>query len=273
MKCSRGKRAFRGANRTATMAALLKEEPEPPSKVAPDLPREVERVVARCLRKDLDRRSQSMAEIRVALQDLKEESESGSLSAASALAPAARSARRWPYYAAGVVDGRGWDRGNLVTRAGRPAPVLHPAVLTSFVGNQFAPSLSPDGNQFAFAWDGDVHQGPPHVYISLVGKGTPLRLTPENEALEPSWSPDGQSIAFFRGRPAPDRELLVMPALGGPSRRIATGPAWPRVRSLWSPDGKWLLWSEISIRRGSLRVSRGKRRRSAQSARLHLRMG
>jgi Tol biopolymer transport system component/tRNA A-37 threonylcarbamoyl transferase component Bud32 len=238
-----GKRAFRGANRTATMAALLKEEPEPLSKLTPDLPREVERVVTRCLRKDLDRRSQSMAEIRVALQDLKEESESGSLSAAAA--PGARQRARWPYYAAGVLLGAAAIAAFWFLGPGRPAPLLHAAVLTSFVGNQFAPSLSPDGNQFAFAWDGDVPQGPPHVYISLVGKGTPLRLTPENEfGVNPAWSPDGQSIAFFRGQPRSlDWELQVMPALGGPSRKIADVKT-SGVLS-WSPDGKWLLWKEL----------------------------
>ena len=251
-----GKRAFRGANRTATMAALLKEEPEPPSKLTPDLPREVERVVARCLRKDLDRRSQSMAEIRVALQDLKEESESGSLSASSASAPAARSAPRWPYYAAGVLLGAAAIAAFWFLGPGRPAPLLHAAVLTSFVGNQFAPSLSPDGNQFAFAWDGDVPQGPPHVYISLVGKGTPLRLTPVNEfGMNPAWSPDGQSIAFFRGQQRSlDWELHVMPALGGPSRKIAS--VRPSGVLSWSPDGKWLLWKEFQDpQRSFLRVA------------------
>jgi eukaryotic-like serine/threonine-protein kinase len=251
-----GKRAFRGPNRTATMAAILKEEPEPASKLVPDLPREVERVVARCLRKDLDRRSQSMAEIRVALQDLKEESESGSLSAPSPSAPAARSAPRWPYYAAGVLLGAAAVAGFWFLGPGRPAAPLHAAVLTSFVGSQFAPSLSPDGNQFAFAWDGDVPQGPPHVYISLVGKGTPLRLTPENEVgTNPAWSPDGQSIAFFRGQPRSlDWELHVMPALGGPSRKIAS----VKVSGIlsWSPDGKWLLWKEFQDPpRSSLRVA------------------
>jgi Tol biopolymer transport system component/tRNA A-37 threonylcarbamoyl transferase component Bud32 len=251
-----GKRAFRGANRTATMAAILKEEPEPPSKLTPDLPREVERVVTRCLRKDLDRRSQSMAEIRVELQDLKEESESGSLSAPAAAAPDARRRGRWPYYAAGVLLALAAIAALWFLGPGRPAPLLHASVLTSFIGNQFAPSLSPDGNQFAFAWDGDIPHGPPHVYISLVGKGTPLRLTPENEfGVNPAWSPDGQSIAFFRGQPrSPDWELHVMPALGGPSRKIASAKT-SGVLS-WSPDGKWLLWKEyLEQQRTYLRVA------------------
>ena len=248
-----GKRAFRGANRTATMAAILNQEPEPASKLVPDLPREVERVVARCLRKDLDRRSPSMAEIRVALQDLKEESESGSL--ATPAGAATRKRPRWPYYAVGGVLVAAAIAAFWFLGPGRAAAPLHATVLTSFVGYQGQPSLSPDGNQFAFTWDGDVPNGPLHVYISLVGKGTPLRLTPENEnAAGPSWSPDGQSIAFLRPRAgSQESELRVMPALGGPSRRIASGlipwaPAGmgnPAVAApFWSPDAKWLLWSQ-----------------------------
>ena len=150
-----GKRAFSGKTRMATMAAVLNSEPEPISKLVPDMPREVERCVSRCLRKDLDRRSQSMAEIRVALQDLKEESESGSLAAAGA-APSARHRPRWLYYAAGgmlcvALAAAFWFFGST-----RPEAPLRATVLTSFVGTQSAPSLSPDGNQFAFAWDGDV---------------------------------------------------------------------------------------------------------------------
>ena len=215
-----GKRAFRGANRMATMAAILNQEPEPLSKLVPDLPREVERIVTRCLRKDLDRRSQSMAEIRVALQDLKEESESGSLRASAAIS---RHRPSWPYYAVGGVLIAAAIAAFLILN--RPAPPLHATVLTSFVGYQGEPSLSPDGNQFAFTWDGDVPNGAPHVYISLVGKGAPLRLTSEKgSAWGPSWSPDGQSIAFLRPQPgSADLELHVMPALGGPSRRVASG--------------------------------------------------
>jgi Tol biopolymer transport system component/tRNA A-37 threonylcarbamoyl transferase component Bud32 len=238
-----GKRAFEGPNRAATMASILKDEPEPVSKLAPEIPREVERWVMRCLRKDLDRRSQSMAEIRVALQDLKDESESGSLGSAPA-AGAPRTRPRWPYYAAGAVLAAGTLAAFWFFRPSLQAQPLRATVITSFVGVHYGPSLSPDGSQFAFTWDGDVPKGNQHVYISLVGKGTPLRLTPEDEtALSPSWSPDGQSIAFLRPTRTQGAELMVMPALGGPGRRIAQGllSAYPAA---WSPDAKWLLWSQ-----------------------------
>ncbi len=241
-----GRRAFRGANRTATMAAILKEEPELPSKLVPQLPREIERIVSRCLRKDLDRRSQSMAEIRIELQDLKEESESGSLGrAAAAAAPPPRRVR-WPLYVAIVAAAMAAGAATLWwLHMGRTAPPLHATVLTSFVGAHCCPTLSPDGSQFAFDWTGNQPDGLRQIYVSLVGKGTPLQLTHEPGGAQlPSWSPDGQSIAYLRlpERPAP-AELVTMPALGGPTRVISKGLLPPFPPS-WSPDAKWLLWAE-----------------------------
>jgi serine/threonine protein kinase len=70
-------RAFRGETKASTIAAILKEEPKSISEVAEGLPREVERIVKGCLRKDPEHRFQTMADLKVAVDELKEESESG----------------------------------------------------------------------------------------------------------------------------------------------------------------------------------------------------
>ena len=129
------------------MAAVLDKEPQPVGELAPGLPRELERIVARCLRKDLTRRSQSMAEIKLALEEIKEESESGG-TAQAARKPASR--WRWAALAAAVaiVGAGAWF---LKT----PEALLKEVPLTTYAGYEGDPTLSPDGSQFAFTWDGD----------------------------------------------------------------------------------------------------------------------
>ena len=45
------------------------------------MPLELEKIITRCLRKDPERRAQHMGDVKLALEELKEDSESGKLSA------------------------------------------------------------------------------------------------------------------------------------------------------------------------------------------------
>lgn len=81
-----GRRAFQRDTRVSTLAAVLKDEPKPASQITPGLPKEVERVIRRCLRKDPAHRFQHMDDLKVALEELKEESDSGKLTAVEASA-------------------------------------------------------------------------------------------------------------------------------------------------------------------------------------------
>ncbi len=77
-----GHKAFQRESRMKTLAAVLNEEPRPASAVNEALPAEAERLLSRCLRKDPARRWQTVSDLKVALEDLKEDSESGKLPAA-----------------------------------------------------------------------------------------------------------------------------------------------------------------------------------------------
>ena len=72
-----GQRAFRGDTRASTIASILREEPKPISQVAEGMPRDAEKIVRRYLRKDPEHRFQHIDDLKVALQELKEESGSG----------------------------------------------------------------------------------------------------------------------------------------------------------------------------------------------------
>ena len=71
-----GRRAFPGETKVSTLEAILHGEPVPIREISAATPREMERIVARCLRKDPERRFQDAADLKVALQEIKEEYES-----------------------------------------------------------------------------------------------------------------------------------------------------------------------------------------------------
>ena len=78
-----GRRPFEGANKISTLSAILHKEPRPIAEVAPDLPAELDKIISRCLRKDPDRRAQHASDIKLALEELREDYASDKLSRAS----------------------------------------------------------------------------------------------------------------------------------------------------------------------------------------------
>ena len=243
-----GRRAFSGASGVATLAAVIKDDPVPIRSIAPDIPAEMERIVSHCLRKDPAQRSQSMPEVLMEIQDLRDEISSGNHIASTEHAARAKKRHRFAVYfgCALLVLGAGvWLSARFLLRTTEQTPT----VVTSFVGEHGNPTLAPDGNQFAFSWDGDVPNGKPHIYASLIGKVSPLRLTPEEEsAIEPAWSPDSQSIAYVRQTGPRRSDLVVMTSLGGAARVVGSG--WIDGPT-WSPDSRWLLYIQIDESRFS----------------------
>jgi serine/threonine protein kinase len=72
-----GVRAFQGSSTISTLAAVLNKEPAPPSQIVTAVPRDLERIILRCLQKDPARRVQVMADLAVELQEIKAESGTG----------------------------------------------------------------------------------------------------------------------------------------------------------------------------------------------------
>src|SRR5271166_3598987 len=71
-----GRRAFAGASQLSTLASVLHTEPAPIREARDQLPREVERIIERCLRKDPRRRWQNVLDLKIALEDASQEWES-----------------------------------------------------------------------------------------------------------------------------------------------------------------------------------------------------
>src|SRR5215469_16914152 len=242
-----GRKAFQGDSKVSTLSAILREDPKPASQVVEGLPHELERIIGRCLRKNPERRFQTAADLKVALEELKEESDSGTLGAA----PLRKKPPRWRLAGiAALVALTGLVAAIMWFSRSKPKPLesLTAVPLTAQQGFEFHPTFSPDGNQVAFSWKGET-QDNADIYIKLIGTGGPLlRLTTDPaDDYSPTWSPDGRFIAFLRELSREKAAVLVTTALGGAERKIAEiyTPELPGPYLTWWPDNNSLVVSAV----------------------------
>jgi hypothetical protein len=127
------------------LVAILHMEPQP---LEPTIPRDLDKVVMRCLRKDPARRFQNMGDVKVELEELKEESEAGALEGTAAVERKRR--RWWPWAAVGAVTlgaalfllGQRWERG-------RSSPPVF-RQLTFRRGTIYSARFAPDGHTIVY---------------------------------------------------------------------------------------------------------------------------
>ncbi|HVH85701.1 MAG TPA: hypothetical protein VM912_03200, partial [Terriglobales bacterium] len=124
--------------------------------------------------------------------------------------------------------------------------VFNVVPITTYPGTETSPSLSPDGTQVTFSWNGAAQQKF-HIYVKAIGPGPPLQLTntPADDG-SPAWSPDAGTIAFLRDLGAGHYRVILIPALGGPERNLTevliSEAAWlPPPYLSWTPDSRSLV--------------------------------
>jgi Tol biopolymer transport system component/predicted Ser/Thr protein kinase len=271
-----GRRAFRGDTKLSILSKIVNEEPEPVSFVCKGIPAELGRIIARCLRKDPDRRFQHMDDLKVALEEVKKESDSGALKVDAATQ---RKWRGWWPWGAGVVAAlltgglmwMWWPRQSAPPEDLRPVPLIS-------TGNSCCPTFSPDGTKVAFSWTGEkganaeAEAGAAHweLYVKQIGApGNPTKLTSTPAgiqwgAIDSAWSPDDRWIAYRRGRVGGGSDLVLIPPMGGPERTVIDLTGDAEVPA-WTPDGKWLAFpqkdSPIATSIWALAIDTGERRR------------
>ena len=192
-----GTRPFAGPTLSDTIVRILEREPDWTS-LPPEIPSTIERLLRRCLAKDLHHRLRDIGDARLEIDDALR------VPHPALRAPAAAS-RMGPLFralgllAAGVVVGfavAAWLR-----RAPAPATpfathfVIPMSAQAPLAGLDFpAVAMSPDGSHL--------------VYVASRGGRTQLMIRPMNavepspipgttDAIGPFFSPDGRSIAFF----------------------------------------------------------------------------
>jgi len=240
------RRAFQGDSKISTLSAILSKEPPP---ISVEIPPDLERIVARCLRKDPARRFQSMADLKVALEELKEESDWQNRADINSASTSLKRVR--PLRKAGIllvvlmagIAGVTWYFVRFRSsypggvRSSEIAPGGSLKLLVSSGGRASDPALSADGKMLAYV---DVAQGRVDLFSGRVAGGERIRLTDDNaEESLPSFSPDGERIAYTRlGSESGVSEIWAVPTLGGPSIHVMDNA----FGAAWSPNGKRLAF-------------------------------
>ena len=208
----------------------------------PELPRDLGRIIRRCLAKDPERRCQSAKDLRNELEELKQDVAAGELTggppAATSLAGKAKW-RQW-VFALALASISAMFAYNLrdVLQSGAPSSVprlTRPVQVTFSEGLEDYPVWSSDGRTLAYHSN---ENGNFDIWLKQLGGANALNRTADHPGADqfPSWSPDGNEIAFWSDREG--QGYFVMSALAGPARKVAAGElAGP---AQWSADGSEL---------------------------------
>ena len=150
-----GQRPFNGDTQAAVLAALLKDQPPPMSQRQPAVPRQLERVVRKCLEKKPDDRWHSARDLKPTLELIDLDAPPSSMSSASASVPipvqTPRKSWLWPSVAAAVVLALG--AGGTYAYLNREIPVpdaIRFEIGLPGSGDLGGAAVSPDGRQLAF---------------------------------------------------------------------------------------------------------------------------
>jgi len=247
-----GERPFGGGNSASVVSAILRDTPRPVNEIQPAIPRALARLVHRCLAKNAGDRYQSAIDLRHALEETKQDVDSGDL----VRHPPARVSRRsitipLSILAATLVA----IAGSIWVLKGREASTVsavprlrNASQVSSTLQVESYPTWSPDGVRLAYQASeaGYYVIGNHDIWVAQIGGGEPVNVTkhPANDRM-PSWSPDGREIAFFS-----DRDgvwgVYIVAAIGGNPRNVLSLPGigpmnWSAPQ--WSADGSKLFVS------------------------------
>jgi Tol biopolymer transport system component len=245
-----GRPAFQGETVTDLLAAVVKDDPD--WAALPDgMPRNLQTLLHRCLKKDPRQRLQAIGDARIeidALDDVQPASDLGEGAAAaneSRVQPASAKVKAvlpWLAFAALAAGVVVWEAGRRATPQENPAGMQF-ARFTDWEGTEAGAEISPDGRFVAFIAD---KAGQFDIWLSQVGTGHFENLTGDLDPLQAAFgtfrragfSGDGSEI-WFSFETGPSMAQLIMPMMGGSRRpfldKFATAPSW-------SPDGTRLTY-------------------------------
>ena len=245
-----GQKAFQGTSKISTLSAILHQEPRSVSAITPAIPADLEKLISRCLRKDPVRRSQYMADVKVALDDLKEESESGRSAAiegaAKIVSPSAgklhAGTKRWIWALAALLAvcllgvGVVW----FAKRGVVPPPELKQRRLTfsSSENPVFSGIISPDGKYLAYSDAAGIR-------LKLIETNEerilarPSGITSDTRWDVAGWFPDGSRLLANLSEAGGRASVWVISVIAENARRLREDARGWSV----SPDGTHIAYT------------------------------
>ncbi|HYT32814.1 MAG TPA: protein kinase, partial [Thermoanaerobaculia bacterium] len=231
-----GRKAFSGATQASLISAILRDDPQPISRIQTMSPPALDRVVKTCLAKDPEDRWQSAADIK---RELGWVAEGPPVGVPGTAATAWRNRERVAWAVSGILLLALLGSLAALLRVARSQPaaapvtrfsILPPGKSTFTAPGESAssqPALSPDGRALAFvAYAGGRHL----IWIRPLGSLTAQALDGTEYGSYPFWSPDGQSLGFFA-----HGKLKRIAVSGGPPQTLCDASAGRGAA--WSRDG------------------------------------
>ncbi|HSG01613.1 MAG TPA: protein kinase, partial [Vicinamibacterales bacterium] len=241
-----GRRPFTGDTQMSVLSAIIKETPASVTELKGDLPRDLARILQRCLAKDPEDRYQTAKDLRNDLRMLKEDLASGELTTSAAgtavrVPPAAKPVWQRPAVLGAAAVVLVAAAAYLVGRGGAPAePTRTPFENVSLTrltttGTAGLAALSADGRYAAYVVEENREQS---LWLRQVTTSSNVQIVPAAAVAYDGlgFSPDSNYIYYVvypRGENY--ASLFQVPVLGGGARKILEDIDTPPS---FSPDGR-----------------------------------
>jgi len=226
-----GHKAFQRKTAAETMAAIIRETPEPLARLRPDLPPPVEWIVERCLSKDREDRYASTKDLARDLAGVRDRAEASSGAEEMSAAAGGRRRRGLLLVAAVGVLAAGvaavWGIAHGLAKGSAPAPSFKRLTFRQLpIGTA---RFAPDGQTIVYSSGARLYMTRPQSPESnlLAFPGDLLSISRSGElAILQNLRPVGRGI------------LATVPMAGGAPRQVLSEV--PYGGADWSPDGKSL---------------------------------
>ena len=232
-----GTKPFNGISDAAIYNATINQQPAAISEINAEIPNALERIVFQAIEKKRDERYQTISELKDDLRQLKENPNSELIAKKFGV----KQRSNFVKFAIPAVALISLFAISLFLYFNRSSNQTAESInlsytqLTSQIGEELFPSLSPDGKSFLYS---SRESGNWDIYLKQIDGSNQVNLTKDSTAddRQAVFSPDGKQIAFRSEREG--RGIFVMNANGGDLRQIADTGFFP----VWSPDGKQIVY-------------------------------